>query len=317
VVLAAWDGATCGAFALADTVKPGTDEALDTLRAMGLDLVMLTGDNPSTAAAIARQVGIERVVAGVLPGAKAAEVSRLQGEGRVVAMVGDGINDAPALVQADLGIAIGTGTDVAIEASDITMLSAGLEGVATAIRVSQRTHQTILENLGWAFGYNSAALPLAALGLLNPALAGATMGLSSVSVVANSLRLRHFEAAPARVRMGRRGVLAAWLAPMVLLAVVVAGTRWVGRSGVATDRTVYVDVTPAGLSPAQLVAGSGERVVFVIHNRTGRTCEINIGSRVGPAVRPAATGMVKVDLAGRGQVPLSCAGGPAASVTVG
>jgi heavy metal translocating P-type ATPase len=324
VVLAAWDGETCGALALADTVKAGAAEALATLREMGLGLVMLTGDNPSTAAAIARQVGIERVVAGVLPGAKAAEIARLQGDGRVVAMVGDGINDAPALVQADLGIAIGTGTDVAIEASDITMLSAGLEGVATAIQVSQRTHQTILENLGWAFGYNAAALPLAALGLLSPVLAGATMGLSSVSVVTNSLRLRHFEAGAgkslargAHVRMGHRSVVAAWLAPVLLLAGIVAGTRWVARSATPTNRTVYLDVTPAGLSPPQLVAASGERVAFVIRNHTDRPCVVTIGPRGGPVVRPGATGTVKVDLEGRGQVPLGCAGGPAASVTVG
>jgi heavy metal translocating P-type ATPase len=323
VVLAACDGATWGAFALADTVKAGAAEALGTLRAMGLDLVMLTGDNPSTAAAIARHVGIERVVAGVLPGAKAAEIARLQAQGRVVAMVGDGINDAPALVQADLGIAIGSGTDVAIEASDITMLSAGLEGVATAIRVSQRTHQTILENLGWAFGYNTAALPLAALGLLNPALAGATMGLSSVSVVANSLRLRHFEAGAgkslagaARIRMGRRGVVAAWLAPMVLLAGIVAGARWAGRPAAPVNRTVYVEVTPTGLSPSQVGAASGERVVFVVRNRTASTCSVNVGSRAGPHVRPGAAGRVTVQLEGRGQVPLGCAGGRVGSVIV-
>jgi copper-transporting P-type ATPase V len=190
VVFAGWDGEVRGVLAVADTLKDGAAELVARLHAMGLEVAMLTGDTARTARAVAGRVGIDRVLAEVLPGDKAGEVARLQGEGRLVAMVGDGVNDAPALVQADLGIAIGTGTDVAIEASDLTLVRGDLAGVATAIQLSRRTYRTIVQNLGWAFGYNLAAIPLAALGLLSPIVAGAAMALSSVSVVANSLRLR-------------------------------------------------------------------------------------------------------------------------------
>jgi copper-transporting P-type ATPase V len=192
VVWAGWDGEVRGVLAVADTLKPGARELVGRLHAMGLEVAMLTGDNATTAQAIAASVGIDRVLAEVLPADKVGEVARLQADGETVAMVGDGVNDAPALVQADLGVAIGSGTDVAIESSDLTLLRGDLDGVATAIELSRRTYRTIVQNLFWAFGYNAAAIPLAAAGLLSPVLAGAAMALSSVSVVANSLRLRRF-----------------------------------------------------------------------------------------------------------------------------
>jgi Cu+-exporting ATPase len=195
-VIAAWDGAVRAVLVVADTVKPTSGEAVASLRALGLRPVLLTGDNDTTARAVAAEVGIGEVIAEVLPSEKADVIRRLQAEGRVVAMVGDGVNDAPALAQADLGIAIGSGTDVAIEASDLTLVSGDLRAAADAIRLSRATLRTIKQNLGWAFGYNVAALPLAAAGLLNPLLAGLAMALSSLSVVGNALRLRRFR--PAR-----------------------------------------------------------------------------------------------------------------------
>jgi Cu+-exporting ATPase len=187
-----WDGAARALLVVADTVKPTSAEAVASLEALGLRPVLLTGDNAATARAVADEVGIGEVVAEVLPAGKADVVRRLQAEGRVVAMAGDGVNDAPALAQADLGLAIGTGTDVAIEASDLTLVSGDLRAAPDAIRLSRATLRTIKQNLGWAFGYNVAAIPLAAAGLLNPLLAGLAMALSSVSVVLNALRLRRF-----------------------------------------------------------------------------------------------------------------------------
>ncbi|KGG80857.1 ATPase P [Caloranaerobacter azorensis H53214] len=187
------NGRAEGIIAVADTVKEHSREAIKQLKSMGIEVYMITGDNERTANAIAREVGIENVIAEVLPEHKAQEVQKLKAQGKKVGMVGDGINDAPALVKADIGFAIGTGTDVAIEAADITLMKGDLRDIVLAIRLSRRTMRTIKQNLFWAFFYNSIGIPLAALGFLNPMIAGAAMAFSSVSVVSNSLRLKRFK----------------------------------------------------------------------------------------------------------------------------
>jgi len=194
-VFAGWDGRARGVLIVADTVKPTSAEAVAKLRAMGLSPVLLTGDNARAARAVAEQVGIQEVIAGVLPAGKATAIKELQAAGRVVAMAGDGVNDAAALAQADLGLAMGTGTDAAIQASDLTLVRGDLRAVPDAILLSRHTHATIKGNLFWAFAYNVAAIPLAAAGFLNPLIAGAAMAFSSVFVITNSLRLRRFQPA--------------------------------------------------------------------------------------------------------------------------
>jgi P-type E1-E2 ATPase len=191
-VLAGWGGQVRGAIAVADTVKPSAARAVAELRRLGLRTALLTGDSEATGQAVGAQTGVDEVIAGAMPGDKVAVIRRLQAQGRSVAMVGDGVNDGPSLAAADLGLAMGSGTDVAITAADLILLRDDLGIVPDAIKLARGTFRTIRQNLIWAFGYNVAAVPLAAAGFLNPLIAGAAMALSSAFVVGNSVRLRRF-----------------------------------------------------------------------------------------------------------------------------
>jgi Cu+-exporting ATPase len=261
--------------ALADRVKPTAREAVDAFHALGLRTVLLTGDQERTAQAVADELGIDRVIAGVLPEGKDAIIRELQDEGRTVAMVGDGINDAPALARADLGIAMGTGTDVAIEAGEVTLMSGDPRAAADAIALSRRTLSTIRSNLVWAFGYNVMAIPLAAVGLLNPMVAAAAMGFSSVFVVTNSLRLRDFRGARGRApsRRERTERIAVRLAMAAgIVAVVLAGAAF--QRSLLPGRVIALELTAAGIVPAVLDVAPGEKVTFEL--RTAETTTLHV-----------------------------------------
>ncbi len=242
------DAQVVGALALADTIKPEAPTAIAGLRSMGIDVELLTGDNPRAAHAVATAVGIEHVLAGVSPSGKLEEIARLQGEGHRVGMVGDGVNDAAALARADLGIAMGTGVGAAIEAADISVLSGDLRGVARALRLARETYTIVLQNLGWAFGYNLIALPLAMTGLLSPALAAVAMGVSSITVVTNSLRLRRF-GAPGRstpVRSSGQRLVSITTAA-VIPAVLLGGLVLADPNSFVVPRTASITLAePAG-----------------------------------------------------------------------
>ena len=228
-VVAGWDGRATGMLAVADQVKPGARRAVERLADLGLETVLLTGDHQATARTVAAELGVDEVAAGLLPADKVAEVGRRQQAGQVVAMVGDGVNDAPALAQADVGVALGGGTDVAVEASDLTLVGGDPNGVADAVALSRETYATIKQNLFWAFAYNVAAIPLAAGGRLHPMVAAAAMSLSSVFVVACSLQLRAFTPTrPAATRLRRLGLAA--LAVVALAAALALSPRLPGTS---------------------------------------------------------------------------------------
>jgi len=261
-VLAGRDGVAEVVLAVADRIKPHSKEAVAALQDLGLTTILLTGDNRITAEAVAAEVGIDQVIAEVLPQDKERIVRELQEDGHLVAMVGDGVNDAPALARADLGIAMGTGTDVAIEAGEVTLVSGDLRAAADAVALSRRTLRTVRSNLVWAFGYNTAAIPLAAAGFLNPMVAAFAMGFSSVFVVTNSLRLRQFRGlrAPAPSPRERTEAWGLRLAFTVLIGLVVlAGVEF--QRSLLPGRTVPIELS-AGLSVEEIVAEPGEKLTF-------------------------------------------------------
>jgi Cu+-exporting ATPase len=327
------DGQLAGIIAVADTVKPESREAIEQLKALGLDVWMLTGDNQATAEAIAKQVGIEHLMAEVLPEQKSDKVKALQAEGKIVAMVGDGINDAPALAQSDLGIAIGTGTDVAMAASDITLIGGDLRTIVTAIALSRRTVSTIKQGLFWAFAYNVVLIPVA-MGalypftgtLLSPILAAAAMAMSSVSVVTNALRLRGFKR-PASANeilhppLRRRIVEVGYLAGIGILAIAIGALAIIyapdessaemGMGGSADaaalavpDRTIQIETTnQLRFSPDQITVRKGETVAFVITNSGDLPHEFVIGDEAVQAEHEAEMATGEEDMNAMGDKP--------------
>ncbi|HET7471861.1 MAG TPA: heavy metal translocating P-type ATPase [Candidatus Limnocylindrales bacterium] len=321
-VAVAIDGRAVATIAITDPVRAEARAAVAELRAAGVEVWLITGDGPSTAAAVADQVGIgaDRVRAGVLPGGKAEAIAAIQASGRVVAMVGDGINDAPALAKADVGVAIGSGADVAIEAAGVTLVGGDPRGVPAAIALSRATMRTVRENLFWAFAYNVVLIPVA-MGLLvplgitlSPALAAAAMALSSVAVVTNSLRLRSFDARPAAIRHAERGGLARLRHAWYLVAVAVASLVVAGGV-IAADRAIEAGAVDVAVharnvrfEPAEIVVPAGQTVVVRFTNDDGVFHDWEVGgvANVDAGARPGQTQRIRFSIDRPGTYPIEC-----------